>query len=231
MQRVKLLALATLAVFALSAVAAAAASAEETGFLPQATAGAPVKFEVKSGAGKFETLSKSVIECKKDKGTGEITSERLGKFAVEFEECTGPLGVKCADLSRADATGIIAFSGGEFHLRMGLSGQPLGVVAFLLPTGGVHFLCAIALFVVTGCVAGEITPINELNMKLEVLLKQAAGENVINSIDNDAETGMEACALSSKKGAEAAETAGEETHEELEKFTKGGIATTILVMV
>lgn len=231
MQRLKLLGLALIAVFALSAAVTAVASAEVS-FLPEGSAAEPVKFEAKSGKGKLQILSPSVepITCEKDKGTGEVTSQRLGHFVVEFEECStnvGGIPVKCSDLAHEDAQGIIKVEG-EFHLRMGLTGQPLGIVAFLV-SPDVHFLCSVTLWVVLGCAAGSITPLEELTNKVEVLLKQTAGENEILSIDNDAETAMEECTLLTKKGTGTEETSGEETHEELTNFKKNGVAVTALI--
>jgi hypothetical protein len=234
MQRLKLLGLALVAVFALSAAVTAVASADNATYsiLPEGTVAIPLNFEAISTEGKFETLSKKVVKCASDKATAKATSERLGTFRIEFKECEEPLlKVKCADLNHTDAEGIIVVEG-EFHLRMGLTSQPLGIIAFLI-NPAVHFLCSIVLFVVSGCVAGEIEAgaLNTLVSELGVLLKQAGGENTISSIDNDAQTAMETCALSSKQGNGTAETAGEETHEVLKSFTQGGNSVTTLIHI
>jgi hypothetical protein len=230
MKRLKLLGLALIAVFALSAAVTAVASAELVSFLPTGSAASPVTFTAKSGAGKLETLGGGKIECASDKGTGEVTSSDAGHFVVEFEGCKNPtLGVSCADLSHTDAQGVIKVEG-AFDLRMGLSGQPLGIIAFLV-NPDVHFLCSIVLFTVLGCAAGEITAsqLNTLTNKVEVLLKQKAGENEILSIDNLAETAMEECTLLTKQGTGTEETSGEETHEELTGFKQNGAAVTMLI--
>ena len=219
MQRLKLLGLALIAVFAASAAVTAVASAAVS-FLPLASTSLSITFTAKSGAGLFETLGKKKVKCSSDKGSGEVTGETFGKFNIEFEGCEEPtLKVKCADLSQTSDNGKIKVLGELFHLRMGLTGQPLGVVGFLILP--VHFLCSIILFEVTGCVAGEITPLDTLTSPILVDIKQTAGENTILSIDNETETGMENCDLSSKQGTGNTETAGEETHEELEKFLDG----------
>jgi hypothetical protein len=233
MQRLKLLGLALVAVFALSAAVTAVASADNATYsiLPEGTVAIPLNFEAISGAGKFETLSKKVIQCASDKATAKATSERLGTFRIEFKECEEPsLKVKCADLNHVDAEGIIVIEG-EFHLRMGLSGQPLGIVALLFTP--VHLLCSIVLFIWSGCVAGEIEAgaLNTLVTEVGVLLKQTGGENTILSIDNDAQTAMENCDLSSKQGTGTAETAGLEIHEVLKNFTQGGNSVTTLIHV
>ena len=230
MQRLKLLGLALVAVFALSAAVTAVASAEVS-FLPEGSVAEPVKFKATSGLSTLEELNKQAVICNSDKGTGEVTSKTLGHFVVEFAECHATIGgtaVPCADLSqKEDAVGIINVEG-EFHLRMGLTGQPLGIVAFLV-NPDVHFLCSIALFVVLGCAAGEITPLESLVNTVKVELFQKAGENEILSIDNEAETAMEECTLLVKKGTGTEETAGEETHEELTNFKKNGVAVTALI--
>jgi hypothetical protein len=227
MQRLKLLGLALVAVFAFSAAVTAVASAEEVSFLPEA----PVKFAATSGAGQLQILNAALkpIKCTKDKGSGATTTKDEGTFIVEFEGCETELSglkVKCADLGQTSDNGIIKLSG-NFDLRMGLTGQPLGIMAFLV--SNIHFLCSIALFTVSGCAAGSIEKLNELVSSLSVVLKQAAGENEILSIDNLAETAMEECTLLTKKGSETAETSGEETSETLNGFTKGGVSTTVLI--
>lgn len=228
MQRMKMLGTAIAAMFVFSAVATSVASAARE-FLPLGTVANPVEFSAVSGEGKLRTLNALEIKCKKDKGAGKITSATLGEFVIDFEECSGPLGVSCADLSRADSTGIIEVKG-TFHLRMGLSGQPLGLIAFLVNT--THILCALTLVLVLGCVAGEVAPTETLTNKLEVLLKQTGGENAINSTDKENnENEMESCILLSKKGSEAEETAGEETHEVLEEFKQNGAAVIALVHI
>jgi len=230
MKRLKLLGLAIFAAFALSACAAATASAENS-FLPEGTELVPVKFKVKSGAGKL-TSPEAEIKCLSDSGTGEITSKRLGKFEVEFILCEEPkLKVSCSSLEHKDSTLKILVMG-EFHMRMGLTTQPLGLITFLILH--VHILCSLLLILVLGCVVGSILPLNTLSATAEVLLKVKAGAekniNEITTVDNEAETEMETCKLTVEQGGVASQ-GGEETHEELEKFEKGGVATNILIMI
>jgi hypothetical protein len=223
MKRLKIFGLAIFAVFALSACAAAAASAEELQFLPEGTAANPVFFTAKSGAGTLQNAALE-IKCLTDKGTGEVTSKRLGNFEVTFEDCTTISGTtKCASLDHADSTGLITVMG-EFHMRRGLSGQPLVLIAFLILH--VHILCGVSLILVLGCAAGEITKAKELTAKLEVLLKAPA----ITTIDTDAETGMENCKLTVEQGTVTTEGT-EVTHEEVENFEQPkGTSVKALIM-
>jgi hypothetical protein len=232
MKRLKLLGLAVFAVFALSACAAATASAE-TSFLPEGTEAVPVKFKATSGAGKL-TTKEAEIACLSDSSSGEITSKRLGKFEVEFKDCEEPkLKVKCSSLEHTpDSVGILSWMG-EFHLRMGLTSQPLGIVALLILH--VHVLCSILLLLILGCMAGSITPINgELTKTATISFKVKGGAekniNEITTVDNEAETEMETCKLTVEQGGVSSQ-AGDETTEELEKFEKGGVATNILIMI
>jgi hypothetical protein len=228
MKRVKLLGLAIVAIFALSAAAASVASAENV-FLPEGTAGSPVKFTVKSGAGSLSAAEGVVIECTSDAGSGAVTSQRLGTFEVAFKGCTTLGGfVKCSELTKADSTGEIPVMG-EFHMRMGLTGQPLGLILFLILH--VHILCGPELILVLGCVVGSITPLNTLSSTGTVSLKTVkAGENEITTADNEAETAMETCKLSVERSGKT-EEGGEATTETLEKPEQGGKAVTILVMI
>ena len=225
MKRLKLLGLAMFAVFALGAAAAASASAE-TSLLPTGTAGSPVNFTVKSGEGKLKSAL-ATITCKKDEGKGSWTSATLGTFEVTFLECTGPLASKCWSLDQAANSGIITVMG-EFHLRMGLSGQPLGIITHLILH--VHIFCGELLILVLGCAAGKVNNINELISSGTVSLAVAGGVQEITHADNAAETAMETCELT-VEGLGKTVVGTEETEETLEKFEKNGSAVTALVHV
>jgi hypothetical protein len=225
MKRVKLLGLTLFAIFAMSACAAATASAENK-LLPLGTVANPVTFKVKSGAGKLIGNGLE-IKCTSDKGTGSVTSERLGAFEVTFEGCTGLLGVKCSDLSVADSVGTITVMG-EFHQRMGLTGQPLGLILFLILH--LHVLCGGVLSLVLGCVVGKLEHVNELVSAEKILVLAPGGVQEITSADNEAETGMESCALTAETGTKTG-AATEETEETIEEFKQNGAAVTFLAMI
>ena len=230
MKRVRLLGLALVSVFALGAAVAGVASAEVS-FLPLASSSLEYSFTISGGAAKFGTLAGKEITCTSSKGTGVVTSERLGTFKVEFEGCEEPkLKVKCAGLSQPSDNGIIQMEG-EFHLRMGLSGQPLGLIAFLIKPD-THLLCSILLFVLLGCMVGEIdSELEKLISEVLILLKQSGGENTILSIDNDAETAMENCDLLSKQGTGTEETSALETHWTLTGFEDVQTHTSVTVLI
>ena len=210
MKRVRLLGLALVSVFALGAAVAGVASAAVS-VLPLPSAALTYSAMSVGKTHTVRTLSGKAITCTGSNGTSEFTSERSGHITMELEGCEEPsLKLKCADLSQASDNGKIKIEG-EFNLRMGLSGQPLGLRAFLI-NPDVHFLCSIVLFVLLGCSAGEIAPLNELTNEVLTLFHQSAGESEILSIDNDAETAMESCDLLSKQGTGTEETAGVELH-------------------
>ena len=230
MKRVRLFGLVLVSVFALGAAVAGVASAEVS-FLPLGSSSLTYSFTISGGASKYQTLSGKTIACTSSSGTGEVSSERLGTFKVEFAGCEEPtLKVKCADLSQTSDNGRIKMEG-EFHLRMGLSGQPLGLIAFLI-NPDVHLLCSILLFVLLGCMVGEIdSELEKLISEVLILIKQAAGENTILSIDNDAETAMESCDLLGKQGTGTEETSALELHWTLTNFkdVQTGASVTVLI--
>jgi hypothetical protein len=228
MKRVKLLGLAIVAIFALSASAASVASAENV-FLPEGTMANPVSFKVTSESGALSTPEGVIIECTSDAGEGAVTSQRLGTFEVTFKGCTTLGGVvKCAELAKTDNTGEIPVMG-EFHMRMGLTGQPLGLILFLILH--VHILCGPELILVLGCVVGPITPMNTLSSTETVSLKTAkVGQNEITSADNEAETAMETCKLTVERSGKT-EEGGESTTEKLSEPKQGGKAVAFLVMI
>jgi len=228
MHRFRILGVAILAIFAIGAVASATASAEELRLLPLGTTTNPVKFNVTSGAGELVSGASKLV-CQKDKGTGEATSARLGKFRVTFEECKEEaLKVSCRGL--ADLPGNITAEG-EFHLRRLLGTEQKHIVVFfLLPN--VHASCSIVLIKLSGCLAGLIKPINELKKELAIGIEVSAGKQVILEADTDGElTGMETCGpLKVARNEGTAENGTESTVETLSGFTQGGSAVEALIM-
>ena len=230
MQRFRIIGMAILAIFAIGAVAAATASAEELRLLPLGTTANPVKFNVSSAGGELGS-EVAKITCVKDKGTGETTSARLGKFRVTFEECKNVAsGAACRGLS--DLPGNITAEG-EFHLRrlLGTEAEQKHIVVFFL-LKEVHFSCSIVLVKVTGCVAGLIEPINKLAKELTIKLTVSGGKQVILEADTDGElTGMEKCGPLQVSVNEAAPANGtESTTETMSGFTQGGTAVEALLM-
>jgi len=227
MKDAKTLGLAILAIFVIGAVAAATASAEELRLLPLGTTANPVKFNITSGEGELASeLFK--LTCKKDKGTGEVTSARLGKFRITYEECKNGTS-SCRGLS--DLPGNITAEG-EFHLRrlLGIEAEQKHIVVFFL-LANVHFSCSITLLKLSGCVAGLIEPINKLAKELTISLAVSGGKQAILEADTDGElTGMEKCGplqVSTNEG--TAVNGTETTTEKLSGFTQGGSAVEALI--
>lgn len=127
MKRLNLLGVVLMAVFALSAFAATAAFALPE-HLPK---GAWTGKNDGTGKPKLETAAKSVIECGKAKGSGEDTSDTLGKFTIDFEECKTPSFFNAACNSAGDASGVI-LSTGEYHYVYDTL-SPLGIAILFLP--------------------------------------------------------------------------------------------------
>jgi hypothetical protein len=222
-----------MAVFALGAIASATASAEELpNFLPLGTGANPVTFTDSSGAGKLESVSKKVIECKKDKSLGAVNAPKLGTFDVLFEECKDAgSGAPCTSLDSTISGNIL--TSGTFHIRYELPiANKRPVIIFLI--NHVHSTCEIFgvkdLFLKLGCIAGKVSPTNTLTKVIEVLFKQTAGVNEIHEVDNEANTGMENCKLEIRLGTEAYEGVALEAHGESLGFKQGGVAVEALIM-
>jgi hypothetical protein len=100
MKKASILSVALVALFVAGAMIAASAFALPE-LLPHG------KWEGKQkGTALLESTSGTKVECKKGKGSGEETTDTLGKFSIDFEECN------CK--SNGDAAGVI-LTGGEYH--------------------------------------------------------------------------------------------------------------------
>jgi hypothetical protein len=234
MKQVKLASLTFMATLALTGIAAATASAEEKpNILPEATAKAPITGTILStGATTFGNGILD-IEAAKDEGTFEMNNPKLGLFDLlflEFESVTA--GTKCTGLHDTDEGSVLLL--GTFHVRDYKEATNLrtALIYLLLP---VHFTCGVAvpvLIVLSGCVAGALTPENVLTKVLSVLLKEGSNgkDNAIITVLNEANTKEEACQLLAKEGSGATKLAKLVTHEELLGFLQNSKPIEVLVM-
>jgi hypothetical protein len=126
MRRITTIGVTLIAVLAMGALFASAAFA-----LPELLPGG--KFTGKSvGTSKptLETLSGTKIECNKAEGSGEDTSDTLGKFTIDFKECKTPNFFNASCNTKGDSSGII-LSTGEYHYVYDV--EKTGVAVLFLP--------------------------------------------------------------------------------------------------
>jgi hypothetical protein len=185
LRNIKVMGLALVAMLLFSGIAAASASARQ----PH-TEGFPVNLTGTSGAGKLETIKDEkglvrTFSCTGDTTSAEINSETsLKGVQFIFTGCTatGPFGEN-APCKSAGA--------GENEIRAEpLKGELIYLVANssragmdFKPEAGETFasFTCVGLFgitehlTVTGSVVGELTPVNVLSNKFELILKQTKG--------------------------------------------------------
>jgi len=230
MRQIKSLTLMFAAILVLAGLAATTASATELRFLPEGSEANPVKAKVKSGEGKLATEGNPFeIKCKSDTGSSTFIGKRRGSFDVLFEKCTTAGGiVACTGL--VDKTSGSILVKGFFDLRRPAGSPGSGARIAYLPTE-THFNCGSSvLILVKGCAVGTITPLNSKTKTGESVIKQKEGKDEETTIENEAETGTEACALKAQENGGTVVNAGEETHETLETFTQGGTAVEVETM-
>jgi len=193
MTRIKLVGLAVLAVLAVAALTATASSAQLPNYLPVATAAEPTEFTATSG--KTEFISSGLtLTSEKSKGTGVVNSEMDGTFDFLFEKVLF-LGILCTGLEDKESGSVLALGNTNLRYALNSKKEKIVVVAFLLKP--VHFSCAGTLAVVTGCVAGEVTPVKKATKELVIKLETKEKDNTIVKIFNLAGTAEEPCELKS----------------------------------
>jgi hypothetical protein len=230
MKQIRYLGMAVMAVLALTAIATAAtASAAAT--LPSIL---PENLPSKSKSGKSLFGSGATkITSQKSVGTDLPTTVKLGTFDVLFEESKDALGDKCTGLNDTKESESILVLG-TYHFRDWKKGSELRVAdIFLLKP--VHFECPNEkkLFVVQGCVAGDVTPVNLLTKTVTATLTKQTGNNAndneIITVLNDENTANELCELKVAGNEGALELSSEQTTQEI-TFTSGGKPAEVLVM-
>ena len=240
MKRMQIITAAIMALLALTAITAIASAAEKTLILPEPTTAKPTTFTAKSPEGKLETVNGKTVKCKKDTGKGTFTTPNLGSGVTLFEECTSSLSTVCTGVG--DTSGTIEVPGTIHYilaLEMLHNGTSTLVASYAFLVHQFHFTCSgtIELLVLSrGCLAGRDDS-NEKLTSLDIILFQefTKGENTILSILMENNTKAETkCLLEStiseeKTGEkfELSELVGEA---DLEKWTQGGVAITVLLM-
>jgi len=229
MKHLKLLGLAFIAMLSLTGILAATTTAATLpSILPLA---GPGEEHILIGfLSKVSTFNGGVeaIESKKDEGTLEGTSLKLGLIDLLFLETEATLlKAKCTGLSDTVSGSVLVL--GTYHIRDYNAGPTLRValIVLLLP---VHFECSTLSAVVSGCVAGQLTPENTLTKTLTVTLKKKSEDNEIITVLNEENTGTELCQLKSQLNGAATKLSSEETTEETMSVTQNGAAIELLVM-
>ena len=221
MGRFRPLFLVLLAAFALGAVAATGASARKAtpGINPS-----NVLFTAKGGVSLFAAsglLSGAEIRCASNMATGGFTTSLSGTFDVLILGCLVKIVSAlflCTGSNNRVTSSILAL--GTLHLRYREATGTKSVVAFLLIP--VKFVCEEGsterAYEVDGCVAGEITPVNQNVRTGEhftlLMTKAATTRDEITKIENEAGDGEETCRLqASENGGAFAEAARAITYE------------------
>jgi hypothetical protein len=144
--RTRTVVLALFATFALSAVAATAASAAPEFSKAKDT------FTTSSGESVLKGTGLTV-SCKKDSGTGEVTSKTTVVGTVKFEGCKGEiLGGKCPETISSTLVGTL----GEVNAKEATS--EVGLLFKAKEGAFSEFKCGSITIKVEGSVAGEVTP-------------------------------------------------------------------------
>ena len=233
MQRIKVLALALVATLILGAVAVASASAA-TEILPTPTTAAPLTFtDTQVGEGTLETLAGSALKCKAGTSTGSFTTATLGTFAVDFKECTGPLGSICTGAS--EATGVILTTGTVHYALALLTESKTKVDALVFLQEQFHFTCKVGtieqLILMRGCYAAHAAPIDTLVTETEDKFKLITGQKGDPDIPSWIMPGGEelACVLESSINGSAFEGSGLTGVDKNKGFKQSGAAVTALL--
>jgi len=229
MKRSKLLGLAFMAILALTSTATATASAESLpNILPCGTEALPVTSISESGESTFgsgltSVTSTSSLGTLSSNGEGNC---KLGLFHTSFLNVKTSLGTLCEGLGDVDGIVLVL---GKYHIRDAKEGANLiTVMAFLLEK--VHFLCGSLLILVEGCVAGKLSPPNELTTLLETNLEVEGKDNKIITILNEANTAEEACQLLAALNEGNTELSSQKTKQFGSKFIQNSAEVKVLVM-
>jgi hypothetical protein len=233
MKQVKILGAAFIAILALTSIAASLAQAAATlpSVLPTAGPGEKEIVSATTSSGT-STFGNGLLEITSSTSTGTQTGNaaKLGSFDVLFEKTASVLGPVCTGLSDTTKGSVLVL--GTFHIRDYKEGTNLRTAAIflLLP---VHFECeGVALVVVSGCVAGALTPENVLTKTLTAKLAKngSKNDNVIITVLNETNTAEEACQLLASENGGAFKLSNEVTTQLITGFKQNGAEVTVLVM-
>ena len=184
--------LALVAVFALGVVSVATASAAELEQIPSTG-----RFTVRSEASTFETHSKERISCKRDSGEGELTGVKTDRSKVTFEECTGPLNVKCT--SSGAKTGNIETEINSELVWLSKSGLKAGEKLALAKELSIS--CSIIKIKVRGATLCPVEPVNVRTTTVKLVCRQSGGKQEFTEYENEKGEKFKAITESSKGGA------------------------------
>jgi hypothetical protein len=214
--------------FALVFITAATASAETLpNILPLGTATEPLTYNSSSKGAGFESAALGEITATSSLGEATSTGNEgdAGTFHETYFGFNSPPFGKCT--GTGDGLGIVLILGTYQLKDADLTGKLIVAVLFLL--NQVQFLCGTLSFTSTGCVAGNLTPLNTLTQSLTIEVNRVGNDNEITSYLSS--TGLpEFCLLLAKIGANATELFAMSQLIDLFSFTKGGKAVEVLVM-
>jgi hypothetical protein len=234
MTRIRGLIIGLIGVMVLCALSAGSANAaeEKTKMLPQSS----LTFTIKSGASTLSILGLSTsVLCKKDKGSGTVDSANLGKFTLDFEECTTGTTI-CT--GTGEANGVLLLKG-TYHFWLaletlnGVANTLVGALVYLPEE--YHYTCVVAglnqLYLLKGCVASLATPLNTLTaVTRDTFATTAAGDQLITQVLPQEATQLIECVLLTSINGGAFTMSALENVEENEKFKMGETSVTILLM-
>ena len=223
MKHLKILGMAFFAMLSLTAILAATANAAATlpSLLPKAGPGE--EHVLSSFTSKESTFNSGIelISSAKDEGTLEGTSLKLGLADVLFLETKDALGTACTGLNDTVSGSVLAL--GTYHLKDYNAGPTLRVALVVLLTP-VHFECGSSIsIVVSGCVAGALTPENVQTKTLTGTLVKKGEDNAIITVLNEENTATELCQLHSQTNGGATKLSSEETTETITNFHGGTV--------
>jgi len=221
---IKNLSLTFIATLALTATLAATANAAATlpSLLPQAGPGTEhILASFTSKTSEFNG-GLELISSAKDEGTLEGTSLKLGLIDFLFLEYKDALGTKCTGLNDTVEGSVLWL--GTYHLKDYNAGPTLRTALVILLTP-VHFTCGSAVStVISGCIAGALTPENAKTKTLtDAIVKRTSEDNEIITVLNEENTTKELCQLLSITNAGATKLSSVATTETITNFTGSGI--------
>jgi MFS family permease len=226
MNRIKLPGLALVVMLAFTSVVTALASAAGN-VLPVATKASPLSFITTSGAVKFGSgLTTVTATSSLAEASGE--SEKEGTSHLALFGATSALGT-CT--TAGDAAGVILAIPIWHWTRPYLVNGTWFAAWVLLLLTPIQFSCGSVPVVVSGCLAGALSPESILTTLLTATFAVSGSDNKIISVLNEAETGEVTCQLLASVNGGATVLSSVEVTGTLSGFKKGGVATEVLVML
>jgi hypothetical protein len=195
--------------------------------LPEATEAENIVATSKAGTSTFGSGLLEVTSSA-SKGTVTFNSLRIGSFTTKFESVGSMLGPKCLGLS--DTTPNAVTVSGLVYIRDFKASGTLSTAAVFLLTP-VHFSCESILVVVSGCVAGTVTPENTLTKTVTINLEKTGGDNKVITVLNIMNSEEEACQLLSQEGTGTTKLTSLVTKQTISEIKKGSGSAGLEVLV